>query len=63
MGVGDGWKRRGAGRDVNDQRTYIRAKNQSDKDVRSKVMGERGPGLWEMVSDAEDLQRAGGLLG
>lgn len=55
-------ERRGAGRDGNDQRTCIRGKNQSGKDVRSKVMGVRGPGLWEMVSDAEDLQRAGGLL-
>lgn len=30
-----------------------RAKNQWGKDVRSKVMGGRGPGLWEIVSDAE----------
>lgn len=57
------WERRGAGRDVNDQRTCIRAKNQLGKDVRSKVMGERGQVLWEMIPDAAGLQRAGGLVG
>lgn len=42
------WERRGAGRDVNDQRTCTRAKNQLGKDVRAKlwVKGAQGSGRW-----------------
>ena len=57
-------ERREAGRDVQDRSTCRRglearrAKNQWGKDVRSMVTGDRGPGLWEVVPDAEGLQKA-----
>lgn len=68
-GGGGCWERRGAGIGVQDQMTHMRglearrAKNQWGKDVRSEVMCKRGPGLWEVIPDAEGLQGAwlGGL--
>lgn len=54
---------------MQDQMTHMRglearrAKDQWGKDVRSEVMCKRGPGLWEVIPDAEGLQGAwlGGL--